>query len=147
MKVVLTTFILILMIPYLTMTPRKYVCRSSTGNRLSTPQVQRLLLHVPWLLRWKRDCTPALFFTPSVSGSTLSPCSSEEEGLAHSLPPHNGEEFSGGGGIGLSPHNSGVYFGRGGTGPLPHNVGACAFDNSLSVVQCRLFVDKIELGY
>ena len=32
-----------------------------------------------------------------------------------------------------------------GQAPLPHNVGT--FDNYLSAVQCRLFVDKIELGY
>ena len=36
------------------------------GDRLSTPQVQRLLLHEPWLLRRKRDCTPALFLTLGV---------------------------------------------------------------------------------
>ena len=52
------------------------------GERLSTPQVQRLLLHVPWLHRTKRDCTRALFLTSSVCTSTLSPCFSEEERLA-----------------------------------------------------------------
>ena len=52
------------------------------GERLSTPQVQRLHLLVPWLLRRKRDCTPALFLTSSVCTSALSPCSTEEEGLA-----------------------------------------------------------------
>ena len=31
--------------------------------------------------------------------------------LAHSLPPHNGEEFSGGGGTGPPSHISGVYIG------------------------------------
>ena len=56
-----------------------------------------------------------------------------------SLPPHNVEEFSGGGGTGppphtaglylggrrtgLLPHNNGDYLGGGGTGPPPHNVG------------------------
>ena len=108
------------------------------GDRLSTPQVQRLLLHIPWLLRRKRDCTPALFLTISVCTSTLS-CSSEEEGLAHSLLPHNGEEFTGGGGTGPPSHISGEYIGR----PLPHNVGT--FDDYMLAVQCRLFVGKIEL--
>ena len=61
-----------------------------------------------------------------------------------SLPPHNAEEFSGGGGIGPPPHKSGEYIGGGGTGPLPHNVGT--FNDYLLVVQCRLFVDKIGLG-
>ena len=52
------------------------------GDRLSTPQVQRLLLHEPWLLRRKRDCTPALFLTSSVCSPAMSLRSSEEEGLA-----------------------------------------------------------------
>ena len=52
------------------------------GDRLSTPQVLRLLLHEPRLLRRKRDCTPALFFTSSVCSPAISLCSSEEEGLA-----------------------------------------------------------------
>ena len=51
------------------------------GDSLSTPQVQRLPLHEPWLLRTNRDCTPALFLTSSVCTS-MSLCSSEEEGLA-----------------------------------------------------------------
>ena len=72
------------------------------GDRLSTPQVQRLLLHEPWLHRRKKDCTPALFLTSSVSTSAISLCTSEEEGLAP------------------SPHNAGKYFGGGGTGPPPH---------------------------
>ena len=54
------------------------------GDRLSTPQVQRLLLHEPWLHRRKRDCTPVLFLTSSVSTSAISLCTSEEEGLAPS---------------------------------------------------------------
>ena len=57
------------------------------GERLSTPQVQRLLLHGPWLHRRKRDCT-ALFLTSSAGTSAMSLCPSDEEGLAHSLPPH-----------------------------------------------------------
>ena len=80
-----------------------------------------------------------------MSTSALTLRTTEVEGLAHSLPPHNVEVFSGGGGIGPPPHISGEYFGGGGTGPLPHIVGA--FDNYLLAVQCRLFVDKIELGY
>ena len=52
------------------------------GDRLSTPQVLRLLLHVPRLLRRKRDCTPALFLTSSVCSPAISLRSSEEEGLA-----------------------------------------------------------------
>ena len=92
-------------------------------DRLSTPQVQRLPLRRPRLPRRKRDCTPALFLTTSVSSSASTLRTSEEEGLAHSLPPHNGEEFSGGGGIGPPPHKSGEYIGGGGTGPPPHNDG------------------------
>ena len=84
------------------------------GDRFSTPQVQRLLLHERWLLRRRKD-------------------------WHLSLPPHNVEVYSGGGGIcppphtvglylrgrrtGLLPHNDGDYFGGGGTGPPPHNVG------------------------
>ena len=49
---------------------------------LHTPQVQRVLLHEPWLLRRKRDCTPALFLTSSVCTSAMSLCTSEEEGVA-----------------------------------------------------------------
>ena len=52
------------------------------GDRLSTPQDQRLLLLEPWLLRRKRDCTPALFLASSACTSSSSLCSSEEEGLA-----------------------------------------------------------------
>ena len=100
------------------------------GDRLSTPQVQRLLLLlVRWLHRRKRDCTPALFLTSSVCTSSLSPCS-EEEGLAP-LPsggggigpsPRTAGLYLGGRRTGLLPHNDGDYFG-GGTGPPPHNVG------------------------
>ena len=93
------------------------------SERLSTPQVQRLLLHVLWLHRRKRDCTPALFLTSSVCTSTLSPCSSEEEGWHLSLPPHNVEEFYGGGGTGPPPHTAGLYLGGRRTGLLPHNNG------------------------
>ena len=63
-----------------------------------------LLLHEPWLLRRKRDCTPALFLTSSLCSScnvaaffgggrigtspfllTMSRSSPEEEGQAHLL--------------------------------------------------------------
>ena len=72
-------------------------------KRSPPPQVQRLLLHVPWLHRRKRDCTPALFLTSSVGTSAKSLCTSEEEGLAPSPflltlsrrgpPPHNAGEY------------------------------------------------------
>ena len=43
---------------------------------------QRLPLHVQWLHRRKRDCTPALFLTSSVCTSALTLRTTEEEGLA-----------------------------------------------------------------
>ena len=77
------------------------------GDRLSTPQVQRLLHHEPRLLRRKRDCTPALFLTSSVCTSTLSPCSSEEEGLA---PLPSSSRCRGGlRRIGPPPHTAGKF--------------------------------------
>ena len=87
---------------------------------LHPPQVQRLLLRWPRLLRRKRDCTPALFLTSSATTSAMSLCTSEEEGLHTGLPPHNVGVFLGGRGIGPLPHNVGEYFGGGGTGPPPH---------------------------
>ena len=60
------------------------------------------------------------------------------------LPPHNVEEFSGGGGTGPPPHKSGEYFGGGGTGLLPHIDGT--YDDYSLVAQCRMIVSKIELG-
>ena len=103
------------------------------GDRLSTPHVQRLLLHEPWLLRRKRDCTPDLFLTSSVCASTMSLCSSEEEGLA---PLPSSSQCRGV----LRrrrdrPSSSQIrrVLRRGGTGPLPHNVGA--FDDYLLAVQ------------
>ena len=54
------------------------------GERLSTAQVQRLRPRRPRVLRRKRDCTPALFLTFSRWPSTMSPGTSEEEGLAPS---------------------------------------------------------------
>ena len=59
-----------------------WLCVHLVGRKALHPQVQRLHLHVPWLHRRKRDCIPTLFLTSSVCTSTLSPCSSEEEGLA-----------------------------------------------------------------
>ena len=90
------------------------------GDRLSTSQVLRLLLHEPWLHRRKRDCTPALFLTCSVSTSATSLCTSEEEGLHTALPPRNVGMYFGGGGTSPPPHNDGVYFGGRETGSRPH---------------------------
>ena len=101
---------------------------------LGTLQVQRLLLHVPWLHRRKRDCTPALFLDVFINivavffgggriGTspfllTMSRRSPEEEGLALLLilpvctSEGEGQAFS----LTTSVTTSE-------TGPPPHNVG------------------------
>ena len=104
--------------------------------------------------------------------STLAATSSEEEGLhARPLPHTFGEYFCvdaayyGGGRIGTLPSSSqwrGVLrrrrdrpsssqfqrvLRRGRDRPSPSQRRCGAFDNYLSGVQYRLFVDKIELGY
>ena len=45
---------------------------TGVGRQALHPQVQRRLLHAPWLLRLKRDCTPALFLTSSVCTPAMS---------------------------------------------------------------------------
>ena len=57
-------------------------CPPGVGRQALHPQVHRLLLHVPWLHRRKRDCTPTLFLTSSVCTSPLTLRTTEEEGLA-----------------------------------------------------------------
>ena len=55
--------------------------------------------------------------------STSSPGTSEEEGLAHSLPPHTAGVYFGGGGTGPPPHTDREYPGGGRTGLPPRTVG------------------------
>ena len=49
-------------------------CPPGVERQALHTQVHRLLLHVPWLHRRKRDCTPTLFLTSSVCTSSLTLC-------------------------------------------------------------------------
>ena len=93
------------------------------GDRLSTPQVQRLRQRRPRVLRRKRDCTP-----PSSSHSRDGLLARLRElrrrkDWHFSLPPHTTGGYFGGRGTGPPPHNVREYLGGGRTGLPPHTVG------------------------
>ena len=58
-----------------------------------------------------------------MSSSALTLRTTEEEGLAHSLPPRNDGLFLGGRGTGPLPLNVSDFLGGGGTGPPPSIAG------------------------